>query len=160
MVMGPSTENCLDLLHQLHVMFQLKHAMTLRVWEEHELHPAAGGLLAEIARRGECRVSDLAQYRLVDASVVSRQVAQLERAGLVRRRPAEHDGRVQLISVTAQGEVLLKQWRNAQAEFIQQALSDWPDDAVRDLALRFDALAQDVRARLQAPDRTPLEGVG
>jgi DNA-binding MarR family transcriptional regulator len=146
--MGPTRENCLELLRQLHVVFQLKNAITTRVWEEHELHPAAGGLLAELTRRGECRVSDLAAHRLVDTSVVSRQTAQLERAGLVCRRPDENDGRVQLISVTEKGEALVDQWRDAQAGFVQRALEDWPDERVREVARNLGALSGVVRDRL------------
>ncbi|WP_188317040.1 MarR family winged helix-turn-helix transcriptional regulator [Solihabitans fulvus] len=148
--MGPSTESCVDLLRNLRTLFQLKHAMTMRVWpEEQGLHPAAIALLAELVHRGECRVSELAQHRVVDASVVSRQIAQLERAGLVERRPAPHDGRVALLSATDAGVELLDQWRRSQVEFMQEALGGWSDTDVRDLAARCGSFTEALRKALR-----------
>lgn len=108
--MGPTRESCVDVLRQLHEVFQLKHVMSARVWEERDLHPAAVALLAALARRGECRASELAQLQLVDTSVVSRQITQLERANLVERRACQEDGRAQLISATAHGLEMLDSW--------------------------------------------------
>ncbi|MEO6081536.1 MAG: MarR family transcriptional regulator, partial [Umezawaea sp.] len=68
--MEPTRESCVDLLRQLHQVFQLKHVIVGRVWEERDLHPAAVALLAALARRGESRVSELAQLQMVDTSVV------------------------------------------------------------------------------------------
>jgi DNA-binding MarR family transcriptional regulator len=153
MVMGPTQESCFALLRQLQVMFQLKHAMVTRVWaSEHDLHPASGGLLAELARCGETTVSDLAQRRLVDTSVVSRQVAQLERAELVGRRPAQHDGRVHLISITDEGSAVLERWRAAQADLLKQSLSGWSDAEVLTVADRIGTLSADVRTQLCTPE--------
>lgn len=154
--MSPTRESCIDVLRQLQAMFQLKHVITTRVWEEdtHDLHPAAVSLLAELARCGECRVSDLAHARLVDASVVSRQIAQLDRAGLVERRAAAHDGRAQLISVTAKGHALLDGWRKTQIDLVQQALADWPDEDVQALVRRFDLFNEDLRTHLLVAEAT------
>ncbi|MCP2169898.1 MarR family winged helix-turn-helix transcriptional regulator [Goodfellowiella coeruleoviolacea] len=147
--MNPSTDSCVDLIRLLRDLFQLKHAITMRVLPETSgLHPAAISLLSELASCGESRISDLASRRLVDGSVVSRQAAQLERAGLVRRRPDPHDGRVALLSVTEAGQELLGTWRQDQIEFIQQALGGWSDVDVRDLVARFDALCGDLRSAL------------
>ncbi len=46
-------------------------------------------------------------FRVVDASVVSRQVSQLEHAGLITRRPDPADKRVSLLCATAEGELAL-----------------------------------------------------
>lgn len=148
--MGPTRESCIDVLRQLQAMFQLKHVLVTKVWEEdnHDLHPAAVSLLGDLARRGESRVSDLAHARFVDASVVSRQIAQLDRAGLVERRAVAHDGRAQLISVTAKGHELLNGWRQNQIDLVQQALADWPDEDVQALVRRFDLFNEDLRTHL------------
>jgi DNA-binding MarR family transcriptional regulator len=159
--MGPTPESCLELIHQLRSLFQLKHAMTMRVWQDdYGLHPAAGALLGEIAQRGEVRTSDLAQHRVVDASVISRQVAQLVRAGLVRRRPAPTDGRVALLSATPEGVAALERWQRAQAAFAQQALAGWDDADVHGLAERLEAAATDLRAALQPPEGAPAARPG
>src|SRR4051794_30292364 len=54
-------------------------------------------LLVPLERDGEQRCSALAAQAGVDVSVVSRQVAALERAGYVERRPDPEDGRASLI---------------------------------------------------------------
>ena len=150
--MGPTRESCTDVLRRLHAMFQLKHAMTARVWEERDLNPAAVGLLAELARRGESRVSELAQFHLVDTSVVSRQVAQLEKAGLVERRACQSDGRAQLISATAHGLAMLDGWRQAQITLVQEALADWSEEDVRAFVRQFGLFTDDLRAHLLVPE--------
>ena len=150
--MGPTRESCIDVLRQLHAVFQLKHVMTTRVWAERDLNPAAVGLLAELARRGESRVSDLAQVHLVDTSVVSRQVAQLEKAGLVERRACQNDGRAQLITATAHGLETLDGWRQAQITLVQEALADWTEDDVRAFVRQFGLFTDDLRAHLLVPE--------
>src|SRR4051795_8904193 len=57
-------------------------------------------LLVPLEREGEQRCSTLAAKAGVDVSVVSRQVAALERAGYVARRPDPRDGRASLFSLT------------------------------------------------------------
>ncbi|GDY33245.1 MarR family winged helix-turn-helix transcriptional regulator [Gandjariella thermophila] len=148
--MGPTPEACLELLRTLRSLFQLKHALVMRIWQDdYGLHPAAGGLLGEIAQRGEVRTSDLALHRAVDPSVISRQVAQLVRAGLVSRRPAPTDGRVTLLSATAKGAEALRRWQQAQAEFVQQAMAGWDDSEVMELSKRVEAAATDLWAALR-----------
>jgi DNA-binding MarR family transcriptional regulator len=133
-------------------MFQLKHVLTAKLGEERDLHPAAVGLLAELARRGECRVSELAQFHLVDTSVVSRQIVQLEKAGLVERRACRQDGRAQLISATALGLELLDGWRAAQITLVQEALADWTEEEVHAFARQFGLFTDDLRAHLLVPE--------
>jgi DNA-binding MarR family transcriptional regulator len=150
--MGPTRESCTDVLRQLHETFRLKHVITTRVWDERELHPAAVALLAALARRGESRVSELAQLQMVDTSVVSRQVAQLRKAGLVERRACQEDGRAQLISATAQGLAMLDGWRQAQITLVQEALADWSEEDVRAFVRQFGLFTDDLRAHLLVPE--------
>lgn len=150
--MGPTRESCTDVLRQLHEMFRLKHVITTRVWDERELHPAAVALLAALTRRGESRVSELAQLQMVDTSVVSRQVAQLQKAGLVERRACQEDGRAQLISATAQGLAMLDGWRQAQITLVQEALATWSEEDVRAFVRQFGLFTDDLRAHLLVPE--------
>lgn len=150
--MGPTRESCTDVLRQLHEMFRLKHVITTRVWDERELHPAAVTLLAALARRGESRVSELAQLQMVDTSVVSRQVAQLRKAGLVERRACQEDGRAQLISATARGLAMLDGRRQAQITLVQEALADWSEEDVRAFVRQFGLFTDDLRAHLLVPE--------
>jgi DNA-binding MarR family transcriptional regulator len=59
--------------------------------------------LGVIARLGPIRVSDLAEIEHVNPTMLSRVLAHLDEAGLVRRRPDSDDRRVALVEVTALG---------------------------------------------------------
>nr|WP_042183752.1 MarR family transcriptional regulator [Kibdelosporangium sp. MJ126-NF4]CEL15821.1 Transcriptional regulator, MarR family [Kibdelosporangium sp. MJ126-NF4]CTQ93746.1 Transcriptional regulator, MarR family [Kibdelosporangium sp. MJ126-NF4] len=146
--MRPTSEDYIGLLRQVRVLMEIQHAVTMRSWEETRLQPGAGKLLAELSYRGESRVSDLAGQRFVDASVVSRQAAQLEKLGLIARRPAPEDRRAALLSVTEEGERVLDQWRQRQADATAEALSDWDAGSVTAATEYLARINADFRARL------------
>jgi DNA-binding MarR family transcriptional regulator len=123
--MEPTAEDYVALLRQIRSLMEVQHAATMHNWQESRLQPGAGKLLAELSYRGEARVSDLAEQRFVDASVVSRQAAQLEKLGLIERRKAPEDGRVALLRVTSEGERMLEDWRQRQVEMLAHALKGW-----------------------------------
>ncbi|MFB9906831.1 MarR family winged helix-turn-helix transcriptional regulator [Allokutzneria oryzae] len=147
--MAPTTETCVELIQHVREFVQLRHAMASRQVEPGEPSVALIGLLAELERRGECAGTALAQERAVDPSVISRQVAQLMRAGLVSRRPAPCDGRVHLISATQRGVELLAGWRRRQSEWLRDALSDWPDAEVHQVGALIQAMTRAVRDALE-----------
>ncbi|ALG14293.1 MarR family winged helix-turn-helix transcriptional regulator [Kibdelosporangium phytohabitans] len=146
--MKPTSEEYIGLLRQVRVLMEMQHAATMRSWEETRLQPGAGKLLAELSHRGESRVSDLAGQRFVDASVVSRQAAQLEKIGLITRRPAPDDRRAALLSVTEEGERVLDQWRKHQADAMADALSDWDAESVTVATEYLARINEGLRARL------------
>ncbi len=60
-------------------------------------------LLAHIEHQQGCRATDLAAHYLLDKSTVSRQVAALEKLGLVERHPDPDDHRMQVLHPTDRG---------------------------------------------------------
>ncbi|MET0235613.1 MAG: MarR family winged helix-turn-helix transcriptional regulator [Kibdelosporangium sp.] len=146
--MKPTAENYIGLLRQVRALMEVQHAATIRNWEESRLQPGAGKLLAELSYRGEARISDLAEQRFVDTSVVSRQAAQLEKLGLIERRRAPGDARVALLSVTPEGERVLDQWRQRQVEMMAGALHDWDADAIQAATEQLARMNNDFRAGL------------
>src|SRR6478609_8851624 len=64
---------------------------------------AAYGLLFQLVGTGPQRSSTLAETACVDPSTVSRQVAQLVKAGLVERQSDPEDGRASLLVSTDRG---------------------------------------------------------
>ena len=149
--MGPSDEQSLELIRQLRMLNQIQNAVRMRFWDDDfGLHPAAGALLADVVARGECRVSDLAEHRVVDTSVVSRQIAQLQKVGLVNRRPSPSDGRVALISPTERGVEMLAGWKRRQAELIRGALEDWDDERLATANAVLSDLVAAIRGTLEA----------
>jgi DNA-binding MarR family transcriptional regulator len=114
-------------------------------------------LLGPLERDGEQRCSSLAVAAGVDVSVASRQVAALERAGYLERRPDPRDGRAALLRLTGDGAAALVTARALRNDWAASALAGWDeDDAVRlsDLVERLlvdlEAAARD-SGRLAAP---------
>jgi DNA-binding MarR family transcriptional regulator len=60
-------------------------------------------VLVVLARRGDSRISDLVRVLNHDQAAVSRLVARMERAGLVRRASDPDDARAGRVSLTARG---------------------------------------------------------
>lgn len=159
--MSPTRDACLELLRELRTTATLQHAWMVRGWDhERGLQPAAAGLLAEVARRGECRPSELAEWRLVDLSVISRQISQLTEAGLIERRPAPEDGRASLISLSPAGEEELRRWRERHAELMRRALQDWDEEAVSALSAQLRAVNGDLRVAVRADLPSDVDSAG
>src|SRR5215217_4768128 len=122
-LMSERDEARLELMRELKASANLQHAWLMQIWQaERGLHPAAAMLLSDLAKHGEARPSDLAKRRLVDISVISRQITQLSAAGLIDRRPAPEDGRASLVSVSKQGYEQLERWRGLYLDFMGRAL--------------------------------------
>lgn len=144
--MGPTPETCGELLRPLRALMGLKQVALQRGLQLSDQVPyAAAGLLTELVHRGECRVSDLAHHRIVDASVVSRQVNQLEQAGLITRRPDPADRRVSLLRTTEVGDQVVADLEQKKAEWIGEALVGWEDTKVRELARLLGDAMSDIR---------------
>jgi DNA-binding MarR family transcriptional regulator len=92
--MSLSEDVSVELMRQLRITGQMQHAWVTYAWQNQHggLHPAAAMLLSDLAVHGESRPSELAKRRMVNFSVISRQIGQLSAAGLIDRRPAPEDG--------------------------------------------------------------------
>jgi DNA-binding MarR family transcriptional regulator len=107
-----------------------------------DLPSVAHALLVSLERDGEQRCSALAAHVGVDVSVASRQVAALERDGLVERRPDPRDGRAVLVGPSARGAAALARIRALRSGWAAEALAGWDEDDARllgDLLERLDA---------------------
>ncbi|MFE2529071.1 MarR family winged helix-turn-helix transcriptional regulator [Streptomyces sp. NPDC059382] len=91
-----------------------------------ELSLVSFTLLSHLEERRGCRAADLAAHYALDKSTVSRQVAALERAGLVERRADAEDHRVQVLELTSEGAAVLAQVTRNRREMFRERLVDWP----------------------------------
>lgn len=148
--MGPSDEAGLELLRQLRFAGQLQHAWMVQAAKLIHVHPAAAMLLADLAMLGECRLSDLAKRKMVDISVVSRQIGQLTAAGLVDRRPAPEDGRATLVRVSEHGHAELERMHESRVGLVRAALSAWSEAEVTALAGSLGSMNEALRRRLDS----------
>src|SRR4051794_41032701 len=106
------------------------------------LERAAYGLLGRIASGGPERLSQLATSMCVDLSTVSRQVAALEAAGLVRRTPDPTDRRASLIEATDTGAEVFAQNREKWLGALRNLLCDWTAAERQEFARLFARLNQ------------------
>lgn len=103
-------------------------------------------LLVPLERDGEQRCSALAARVGVDVSVVSRQIAALERAGHVERRPDPHDGRASLIRLSPAGAAALAATRAERRHWAAGALSQWDEADAERLGELLERLLTDLEA--------------
>ncbi len=110
------------------------------------LDRAAVALLRQIADSEPLRPGELANRLGVEASHVTRQVQQLQKAGYVARVPDPDDRRAQRIELTAQGQEAIDRIRAAGALGMQAALAAWSPEDLRQLATLFHRMVDDFLA--------------
>jgi DNA-binding MarR family transcriptional regulator len=105
-----------------------------------ELPSFGWALLLPLERNGAQRCSAIATHAGIDVSVASRQIAVLERAGHVERRPDPGDGRASLLSLTPAGKQAMAATRALRSEWALDALAGWDEDDARTLSGLLDRL--------------------
>ncbi|MEX2980542.1 MarR family winged helix-turn-helix transcriptional regulator [Streptomyces sp. C36] len=93
-----------------------------------ELSLVSFTLLAHLEDQQGCRATDLAAHYLLDKSTVSRQIATLERLGLVERRLDPDDQRVQVLHLTDAGAATLAQVAASRLAAFRERLAEWDED--------------------------------
>jgi len=122
-----------------------------------ELSLVSYTLLGHLEESGGCRATDLAAHYALDKSTVSRQVAALERAGLIERRLAPEDHRVQVLYLTDAGTRILAQVTESRRDAFRERLEGWPEDDLARFAgylLRYNAAATQAPPKPQDPPAT------
>ncbi|MCO1340152.1 MarR family transcriptional regulator [Kocuria polaris] len=142
--MTPSPENAdddreqaiIDMEEQLSLLFRRSRAIGNRVARRvhPEMEPGAYGLLRALQRHGSLRLTDLAAEIGVGKPTVSRQVAMLERLGVVEKQSDPTDGRAQTLTLTPNGADQLREAQLARRQVFHGLLSDWDDTDLTRLA--------------------------
>jgi DNA-binding MarR family transcriptional regulator len=101
-------------------------------------------VLGTLVAAGELRLSDVAAQLELDPSTVSRQVRQLDAAGLVTRREDPADGRATLLAATAAGERLHLTVRRLRLDLLEAALDGWSTAERADLVRLVERLADNL----------------
>jgi DNA-binding MarR family transcriptional regulator len=112
-------------------------------------------LLSPLRDLGPMRVTDLAEVKGADASTISRQAAQLVKAGLARREAHPADGRASRLAVTPEGLVACEELHRARNALISNALSGWPVERVRAFADLFHEFNSSVEALVRTDPAVP-----
>ncbi|MGW7242362.1 MarR family winged helix-turn-helix transcriptional regulator [Streptomyces sp. NPDC054804] len=117
------------------------------------LHPDLSfvdySLLSEMAARGGARATDLVGLYGLNKSTISRQVAALERAGLVVREADARNHRAQLLRPSERGRELLARADALMYREVDARTEGWAAEevqALRGLLARYNAAASAVAA--------------
>jgi DNA-binding MarR family transcriptional regulator len=110
------------------------------------LDRAAVALLRQIADSEPLRPGELANRLGVEASHVTRQAQQLEKAGYVSRVPDPDDRRAQRIELTPLGRDAIGRIREAGIRGMQAALAGWSPKDLGRLAALFHRMVDDFLA--------------
>lgn len=111
-------------------------------------------LLFPLRNQGPMRITDLAEVKQADPSTVSRQAAQLVKAGLARREADPADGRASRLAVTEAGLDVCARMHDARNALLTKALSDWPAERVDAFVGLFEEFNSSVEA-LTRPEPAP-----
>jgi DNA-binding MarR family transcriptional regulator len=141
---------------QLPRMMRLIHALKASAAGDNR-ERAAFVLLFPLVRLGPLRQGALADLMHADPSTVSRHVATLVEAGLVRRVSDERDGRASRLVVTDAGHAALASLRAEREAVLDRATADWDDAELTTLTDLFGRLLDGMAAVLpsDAPDPLP-----
>jgi|SRR6185437_4517922 len=83
---------------------------------------SALGMLSTLHRRGPMPAVRLAQAERLQPQSLSRLIAQLERDGLIRRRPGKEDRRTLILEITAAGRQALSRDMTARRAWLEGAM--------------------------------------
>lgn len=99
-----------------------------------DLQPIGYKILALLVDGGPAPASRLVEELATDKSTVSRQIAQLEGLGLVRRTADPQDRRVRLLAVTPDAAARLTQVRRSSLADLRAQLGSWEPEELATLA--------------------------
>jgi DNA-binding MarR family transcriptional regulator len=116
----------------------------------HDLSRADIVTLGLLESRGSLRPSRMAAAIAVDPSVVSRQLAALDRLGLIARGTDPDDGRAELITITPMGRERLVEVRAVMCESLAERLDHWGLEDITNAT----AMVEDLADRLHQPVTT------
>lgn len=99
-------------------------------------------VLGTLAYCGPSRLTAVAEYTGFDPSTVSRQVADLEKAGLLSREPDPDDRRAIVLQTTEAGRDLMGRLSGGRRKRVERLLGDWPEQDIADFGRLLGMLNQ------------------
>jgi DNA-binding MarR family transcriptional regulator len=121
--------------HELALLLRRVRALSRTIAREvhPDLDPTAYGLLIRLDETGGARLTDLAAYFGVGKPSLSRQVATLERLGLVSRRDDPADARAARLALTPSAAARLEEVRRGRRGRLRARMRRWPEGDVAEL---------------------------
>ncbi|MBU2326820.1 MAG: MarR family transcriptional regulator [Alphaproteobacteria bacterium] len=133
---------------------QLMQQALARALAPLDIKPPHLDILVNLYRFEGISQQELARKLLVGRSNMSMLLPQMEKRGLLQRRPDQKDKRVLRLSLTDEGRALSEEAMRIQTELIERTLSATPVDECQRLADNMDLLVQRM---LSSDDMQDLE---
>ncbi len=125
--MPQTAPRCEELINQVVRLQRVIHRIKAQPTGDGPRDRSSHVLLFTIFRQGPLRLADLATAAYVDASVVSRQAADLVADGLLVRQPHPDDGRSSVMALTDQGQQFVQTMLARRRAFFDRAVADWSE---------------------------------
>jgi DNA-binding MarR family transcriptional regulator len=114
-----------------------------------DLTPTQASVLGLVATRGPIGLAELVELEGLNPTMLSRVVAKLHGAGLIRRLPDPNDQRAAQVEATPAGRRRHERIRDTRTRVVARALDDLPEDATQailDALPALEALTDGLRA--------------
>jgi DNA-binding MarR family transcriptional regulator len=125
------SESAVRAARDLRVVVSRVRRKLKEISDARELTPSQTSVLSRLDKDGAASASDLAAAERVRPQSMAATLAVLDERGLIQRRADPHDGRRQLISLSAAGREFIDDSRQAREEWLTRALQDRYTEAER-----------------------------
>lgn len=136
-----------------HRALRLHRRALTQAFAAHGIHHGQAMCLRLLAD-GAATQRDLAGELHVSSPTVTKMVASMERAGLVRRYPDAGDARLVRVALTAAGRAQERAMRAAAGEYVARTFAMLPEGERRQLACLLEKLADRIAEVAPARDET------
>lgn len=124
----------------LHALMTISRLLRQRIAGDH-VDAGTFWLLKALSAHEWLRVTELAALANLDASTVSRHVAQLHRSGLIERSQDPADGRAQRVAISSAGRELLLEGLARRQAVLSRSLDGWDTSDIETLGELLTRLA-------------------
>jgi DNA-binding MarR family transcriptional regulator len=119
-----ASDSAITAARDLRIVFSRLRRRLKEVATADDLTPSQTAALIRLAKDGPASTSQLAGAERVRPQSMATTVTGLDRHGLIERKPDPHDGRRQLITLTARGRKHAESDRRVRDEWLVQAMAD------------------------------------
>lgn len=141
--LAPESQTTASAESVLHALMTISRLMRQKMSHD-GVDPGTFWLLKGLAANDALRVTELAALANLDASTVSRHVAQLHRTGLIERSPDPADGRAQRVAISPAGRDLLQDGLARRRELLINSLAGWTPTDIGTLDQLLSRLMDDI----------------
>ncbi|MCE5191091.1 MAG: MarR family transcriptional regulator [Actinomycetia bacterium] len=131
----------------------LNRRLMAKMFADETIHPAQGMCLRALSGHDGISQSDLAQMLRVSRPTVTTMLQKMEAAGMIERRPDEHDARLTRIHLTDEGRTMSERIHAVFGKSIAASIGQMPEDDRGELERLLNDLNAYVRGAIETYDQ-------